>query len=202
MRAGKTGRLFKWFALSMIVGVVLLITGVGWVSYQEQNNAFCASCHTEPESEYYARFLEAAARQAAFDLASFHHRRQNVRCIDCHGGEGVGGRAAVLTIAAWDTLKHYTGTAHQPARQVLPLQNEACAKCHLDELKRPGFENHEHNKYFDPKEDPPAIACTDCHLSHRLGDERQAFQFRDAILPQCEYCHAQMGRGPRGIIQQ
>jgi hypothetical protein len=25
------------------------------------------------------------------------------------------------------------------------------------------------------------------------------FQFRDAILPKCEYCHVTVGRGPRGL---
>ncbi|MGE5263663.1 MAG: hypothetical protein ACM3S0_09795 [Acidobacteriota bacterium] len=189
---------WRWLALGILVGLSALIGGVGFVSYQEQNDTFCTACHTQPETEYFQRALQADAQQNAQDLASFHHRKKDIRCIDCHVGEGALGRAAVVSVAAWDALKFYTRLARQPAVIVIPVQNEACIKCHLDDIRKPGFENHEHNKYFDPKEDPPAIACTHCHVTHRLGDEKQAFQFRDAILPRCEYCHAQMRRGPRG----
>jgi nitrate/TMAO reductase-like tetraheme cytochrome c subunit len=195
--------LARWrlLALAAALGLVVLIGGVEVVSHQEQDNRFCASCHTQPESEYFVRYLRADARKSAEDLAALHHHKKAIRCIDCHGGEGPLGRAQVVAIATWDAFKFFTGIARQPAVIVVPVQNEACAKCHNDDIHKPGFENHEHNLYFDPKESPPFIACTDCHVSHRVGDERTAFQFRDAILPQCDYCHMKMGRGPRGLVK-
>ncbi|MBI5302161.1 MAG: hypothetical protein HY868_08495 [Chloroflexi bacterium] len=189
---------WRFLALGVVAGIAALAVSVGWVSYQEQDNRFCASCHTQPEVEYVTRYARAEQRPAD-DLAAFHHRKDQVRCIDCHVGEGFDGRAVVVAFAGWNALKHYTGSAQQPAKIIVPLQNEACIKCHLDALKRPGFENHMHNKYYDPQESPPFLRCTDCHLAHRPGDERTRFQFRDAIYPQCEECHVKMARGPRGL---
>lgn len=189
---------WRLVALVALVGVVVLVGGLDWISSAEQDDEFCASCHTQPESEFFDRNVSADATGSPEDLASFHHRIQGVRCIDCHVGEGFIGRAAVVSIAAWDAIKHYTGLQRQPATIVVPIQNQACAKCHASDIRRAGFENHYHNEYFDPKLSPPAIACAECHESHRVGDQRTAFQFRDAILPRCEYCHEQTGRGPRG----
>ena len=189
---------WRFLAVGAVVLVLALVGGVGWVSYQEQDDHFCISCHTQPETQYFDRNTRADATGSAEDLASFHHRTKGIRCIDCHVGEGFVGRAQVVSIAAWDAFKHYTGLARQPATIVIAVQNEACAKCHAQDISAPGFENHFHNKYFDPKLTPPFISCTHCHVTHRLGDERTAFQFRDAILPRCEYCHQQTGRGPRG----
>jgi nitrate/TMAO reductase-like tetraheme cytochrome c subunit len=186
-----------FLALALVV-VLALVGGVGVVSYKEQDNRFCASCHTEPETMFDDRFVQADAAQTATTLAAFHHYTKQVRCIDCHVGEGALGRATVLTLAAWDALKYVTHTAQQPAHIVFEVQNEACIKCHEADIRKPGFENHYHNLYFDPKVSPPYIACVHCHVSHQIGDERTAFQFRDAILPRCEYCHQQIGRGPRG----
>jgi nitrate/TMAO reductase-like tetraheme cytochrome c subunit len=191
--------LLRLLALGALVVLIAVIGSVTYVSYREQDNTFCVSCHTQPETEYLARYLCAAQTQDAQDLASFHHRKKEVRCIDCHGGEGALGHAEVEAFAARNAFKYLSGTAQQPAVIILPLQNEACIKCHEQQVRKPGFENHMHNKYFDPKESPPFIRCTDCHVSHRPGDERTAFQFRDAILPKCEYCHATIGRGPRGL---
>ena len=189
---------WQYFGIGAIAILIVLVGGLSYTSYLEQDSNFCASCHTQPESSYLARFLQADATNSAPDLASFHHRKKDVRCIDCHVGEGILGRATVISLAAWDAAKHYTGIARQPAVIVFPVQNEACLKCHLQDVTKPGFDNHEHNKYYDPQLSPPSIQCVNCHVSHRTGDERTAFQFRDAILPRCEYCHQQTGKGPRG----
>ncbi len=191
-------RSWRFGALGAVIALVALIGGVGFVSYQEQNDRFCISCHTQPETQFFERDAQAVAQQSATDLASFHYRTKGIRCIDCHIGEGIVGRAAVLSIAGWDAFKHYTGLQHQPATIVIPVQNAACIKCHEADIRKPGFENHYHNAYFDPNLSPPYISCVHCHVTHRVGDERTAFQFRDAILPRCEYCHEQTGRGPRG----
>jgi nitrate/TMAO reductase-like tetraheme cytochrome c subunit len=187
-------------ALVVVVGFVGAIGGERYASHLEQDNNFCGSCHTQPETEYLARFASAVAQSNAQDVAAFHHRKKDVKCIDCHTGEGVVGRGEVFSLATWDALKHYTGIQRQPATIVVPVQNEACTKCHQETMALVGFNNHEHNKMLDSA--APFIRCTDCHLAHRLGDESNAFQFRDAILPKCEYCHVQMGRGPtKGLVK-
>lgn len=187
------------FTFVALGGLLAIIAGVSYVSYREQDNRFCIECHTQPEVEYFERNAQATLNQQASDLASFHHRKDKVRCIDCHVGEGILGRTVVLSLAAWDAFKYFAGIAQQPAVIVFPVQNEACTKCHLERMTTPGFDNHMHNKQFDGKAAAPFIRCTDCHPTHRRGDEVHLFQFRDVILPQCEYCHVQMGRGPRGL---
>jgi nitrate/TMAO reductase-like tetraheme cytochrome c subunit len=192
-------RFLRWLALGAGILVLIIAVSVLYVSHQEQASEFCASCHTEPEAEYLARYMRAVEQQSAEDLASFHYRQQGIRCIDCHVGEDVAGRAQVLAFAARNAFKRYTGFMQQPAVIVLPIQNEACLKCHEQQMRQPGFENHMHNKpYYNP-EPVPFIRCTDCHPSHRSGDERTAFLFRETILPHCEFCHATVGRGPRGL---
>ena len=189
----------RWLALGAGIIVLAIAVSVLYVSHQEQANEFCASCHTDPQVEYLTRYMRAVEQESAEDLASFHYRKQGVRCIACHGGEGVAGRTAVLAFAARNAFKRYTGFAQQPVVITLPLQNEVCLKCHEQRIRQPGFENHMHNKpYFNP-EPVPFIRCTECHPPHRSGDERTAFLFRETILPRCEFCHMTVGRGPRGL---
>ncbi|MEW5719870.1 MAG: hypothetical protein AB1817_14675 [Chloroflexota bacterium] len=189
----------RWLTLGAGIVVIAIAVSVLYVSHQEQANEFCASCHTEPQVEYLARYMRAVERESAEDLAAFHYRKQGIRCIDCHGGVGITGRARVLVFAARNAFKQYTGFAQQPVVLALPLPNQACLKCHEPKMREPGFENHMHNKpYYNP-EPVPAIRCTDCHPAHRSGDERAAFLFRATILPRCEFCHATVGRGPRGL---
>ncbi len=191
----------RWGIIALVAaaGLIAAIGGERYASHLEQDNNFCGSCHTQPETEYLARFAQAVAQSNAQDLAAFHHRKKETKCIDCHTGEGIIGRAQVFSLATWDAIKYYTGIARQPAAIVVPVQNEACIKCHQDTMIKAGFDNHEHNKMLDPES--PFLRCTDCHVSHRSGDERNAFQFRDAILPKCEFCHVQVGRGPRGLVR-
>ncbi|MBM3129605.1 MAG: hypothetical protein FJ009_13380 [Chloroflexi bacterium] len=191
--------LLRLIAFGAGIVVLAIAVGVLYVSHQEQANAFCVSCHTEPEMTYLARYFRAVEQDAAEDLAAFHYRAKEIRCIDCHGGEGALGRTQVLLYGAHNAFKRYTGFAQQPATIILPLQNEACLKCHDARVRQPGFENHMHNKQFLSPEPVPFIRCSDCHVSHRPADERTTFLFRDAIFPRCEYCHKTVGRGPRGL---
>ena len=207
------GRLFDWRVLAGIVvlGVIALAGGLFVVGKAEENNQFCGACHTEPETTYLTRFDAALAGQPADDLAAFHHKQlyprnsqqaRNIRCIDCHVGEGIIGRGIVVSLAAWDALKYVTRTARQPAVVVFTIQNEACLKCHAEQAKknldltRTRFEidNHYHYKLFEPN--APFERCVDCHLSHEPGTELNAFQFRKVIIPVCEDCHKQEGKGP------
>jgi hypothetical protein len=191
----------RWLAIGAGIVILAVALSVLYVSHQEQANTFCVSCHTEPEMTYLARYIRAVEQQSAEDLAAFHYRKQEIQCIACHVGEGVAGRAEVLAFGAHNAFKRYTGFLQQPATIILPVQNEACLKCHEPRIRQPGFENHMHNKpYYNP-EPVPFIRCTDCHPSHRPADERTMFQFRETILPRCEFCHMTVGRGPRGLLK-
>ncbi len=205
-------RLLDWRVLGAlgVVGILAVLSGVSIVSAQEQNNQFCGSCHTQPETTYLERFQGALAGEAD-DLAAFHHKQlyprnapnaQHIRCIDCHVGEGLVGRGIVVSLAAWDALKYVSGTAQQPARVVFTIQNEGCIKCHEPQVKanldKPAtpfiIDNHFHYKLFEPG--APYERCVDCHPSHREGTELNGFQFRSIIIPVCEDCHQKEGKGP------
>lgn len=192
------------------VGIAAVAGVLVYTSELEKDNQFCGSCHTQPESTYLMRFQNAGTQPAA-DLASFHYvhsqssiqpLKENIRCIDCHVGEGVLGRAIVVSLSGFDAFKYYTGTAQQPAKVVFSVQNEACIKCHEEEVKKfldqPEkpfiIDNHYHYKLFTPG--APYEACVACHPSHREGSELNQFQFRRVTVPVCEDCHRQEGHGP------
>ncbi len=194
----------------VVIGLLFAVGSLTFVSGQEQNNQFCGSCHTQPESTYLQRF-DAAQTAHAIDLASFHHKQlyprnapgaQNIKCIDCHVGEGLVGRGTVVTLAAWDAFKHYTGLQQQPAKIVFNVQNEACLKCHESQVKVGlatadqtfDIEHHFHYLLFTPG--APNESCVSCHVSHREGSETTAFQFRQVIIPVCQDCHQKEGKGP------
>jgi nitrate/TMAO reductase-like tetraheme cytochrome c subunit len=63
------------------LGVILAAGGFTFAASQETHDAFCASCHTQPESTFYQRSTAAQP----MDLASYHTAQQT-RCIDCHSG--------------------------------------------------------------------------------------------------------------------
>lgn len=196
-------------AIGAATAFIATLSGVSFVSVQEQNNSFCGTCHTQPESTYLERFASVSSGPA-HDLASFHHKQlyprgsggQPVRCIDCHVGEGLVGRGVVVTLAAWDALKYVTGTARQPAKVVFTIQNEGCIKCHEEQVKqglatanqRFFIDNHMHYLQFLPG--APQERCVDCHPAHRPGTELNGFQFNQIIIPVCEDCHQKEGRGP------
>jgi hypothetical protein len=205
-------RLLRWQLLIALVAVavIAIIAGISIVSANEQHDEFCISCHTQPESTYYARF-QGAVSGPSKDLASFHHKQHyprgspegsNIRCIDCHAGEGLVGRGIVVSLAAWDALKYATRTETQPARVVFTIQNQGCIKCHEQQVKanldKPAkpfiIDNHYHYMLFGSG--APFEACVACHVSHREGSEINAFQFRDAIIPVCQDCHRMENKGP------
>lgn len=205
-------RLLDWRVVAAlgVLAAAAVVGGVSVVSANEQNDSFCISCHTEPESTYYGRFQDALNGRSQ-DLAAFHHGKlyprnspsgTNIKCIDCHGGEGLVGRGIVVSLAAWDALKYVTRTDTQPAKVVFTVQNEACIKCHeqqvflnLDKPVKPFIiDNHFHYKLFEAG--APYESCVACHITHREGTETNAFQFRDVIIPVCEDCHRKENKGP------
>ncbi|MFQ5594758.1 MAG: hypothetical protein ACE5HA_11490 [Anaerolineae bacterium] len=179
------------FLISVIVagGLGGMATASGL--YFETRDSFCAACHTQPETMYYERSVDA--RSDGIDLASFHHLEERTRCIDCHGGVGLQARLETLVLAAGDMLQFATGRYQQPAMMSQPLANPNCRQCHDEVVIREGFENHFHNLTDDSE--APLILCAACHISHQEGDKRSFFVREDNLYPSCNLCHDVMG-GP------
>jgi predicted CXXCH cytochrome family protein len=149
-------RIGPWLAALFVV--VLLAGGVYLtqrIVREQQNDAFCLSCHTPPEKTYVDRSTAALAGNLAADLASFHYQSIQgqggaLRCVDCHrGNAGLGHQVDVLTLSARNAVvwlagrndvrieKQYVTAPH--------LTNQACAGCHQKTLLLAGFNNHTHN---------------------------------------------------------
>ena len=76
----KPVRKLNWLIPILAAIAFFVIAGGGFLfaAHTEENDAFCASCHTQPESTFYQR-----AQAAAVDLASSHHAKNTpVKCIE------------------------------------------------------------------------------------------------------------------------
>jgi hypothetical protein len=155
----------------------------------EEQDAFCASCHTEPETAYVQR-----AQTTPVDLASYHADKE-VRCILCHSGPGLAGRLSALPTAAWDAARFMVGVYHQPARLSAPLPDSSCLQCHGEAVEERGFANHFHSELLADKE-PISVACAGCHSSHVVASEVEPFLTRVTLEGQCNACHQERGEGP------
>ncbi len=189
------------FVFLALVGVVLLsAASFSFAAAQEENDSFCASCHTQPESTYYQRSLTAAT-----DLASAHREKKNVRCIDCHSGDGLEGRVTAEMMGAQNAVKWYSGLATQPAPLLYPIEDSNCTKCHAEVLTQ-GHDSNSRTVNFGPKghyhtylaqwkkADKNAARCTDCHNGHELGGKAQdSWVVTATANPNCDACHKLMG---------
>jgi predicted CXXCH cytochrome family protein len=181
-----------WLGVAGLLTLFLAISGAGmlYAAHQEEDDAFCASCHSEPESTYYQR----AQATPAVDLASFH-RERSTRCIDCHSGGGVTGRVEGLTVGAGDLAAYLAHTARQPAVVTVPISDDHCLKCHSDTLRTQDFQRHFHA--FLPRWqaiDPQAAKCVDCHTAHTTdGDAQILFLQQQHTVAICERCHNTLG---------
>jgi predicted CXXCH cytochrome family protein len=182
-------------AISALAAGALAVFGVaGGTAYAiqlENHDAFCASCHTEPETTYYQQSLNANTQ----NLAVFHAQKQ-VRCIDCHSGGGIFGRAQGLTQGAQDLLAYNSGHYHAPAVMLNPLGDGSCLNCHGSTISNRTFNNHFHVFLSEWQSvDPNAARCVDCHISHSTGDPNQQYLNLQTVQTICQDCHNVLRRG-------
>jgi len=199
--------------LAAVVVVILLAAGgFAFAASQESHDAFCASCHTQPESTYYQR--ETAS--SPVDLASFHSA-QYARCIDCHSGQGITGRMQAELLGARNAVKWYTGTAIQPAVLTFPIGDGNYLKCHQDVTQRNftpkeqitvptqggeggregGRNNHWHEFLTRWQTAAPSTAgsCTSCHGGHPTsGTTQTGFMDAQVVQQTCNACHQVLRR--------
>ena len=186
----RKGRL-RIIYVSLAAGVLALIAISGTTAYAlnlEDHDAFCASCHTQPESQYYQQSLE----KTPMTLAVFHTQK-NTRCIDCHSGGGPLGRAVGLWQGSQDLVAYYRGHYHSPAITQNKLEDGSCIKCHADILARLDFDNHFHVLLSRwQSADPNAAHCVDCHTAHPTADSTQGYLQTAPVDKVCQDCHARL----------
>ena len=205
------------FVVGMFVMIALAIATVAAALKVEEQDRFCASCHSQPETTFVEQ--AQALKQMSVTLAAYHAKPQEwknhpqvllsltnallatdiapVRCIDCHGGVGLAGRIQTLTLAAEDATLWYSGRAIQPAILSHPISDQVCLSCHATVRDTPGFDNHFHSYLKDPK--APTLACTGCHIAHETSSAATNFIERPFVAQPCASCHIALGKGPRVI---
>lgn len=182
----KRSSVLRIIALAGVVAAIVVISSTAYALDRENHDAFCASCHTQPEVQYYQQSLdEQPATLAAF------HAQEGVRCIDCHSGGSKFGRAEGLQQGAQDLIAYYSGHYHDPAITTSKLSDDSCTKCHADVTTGRSFNNHFH--IFLPRwqnVDPNAAHCIDCHTSHPAASSSQAYLTETTVTTVCRHCHA------------
>ena len=149
------------------LGVVLIIlfSGAGFATATalENQDNFCISCHTVPETTYYNRAYIAVDNPnnatTVTDLATAHYHltaangKATFACIDCHrGNAGIIDRVAAIALGAKDTGVWVLGRGDPTIERVADpngiwLTDAACISCHTTTLlKVDGFNNHYHTK--------------------------------------------------------
>ena len=180
-------------AIYAAAALALLGSGGLVAAHLENDDAFCASCHTQPETSFFQRSRAASPT----DLASAHTPKQ-VGCIDCHSGAGLPGRIGAMRLGASDLAAYLAGHYSSPAKLTVPLADANCLKCHADVGERGAFDNHFHVLLPKWQKADPAHAgtCVECHAAHTTGGEaREDFLPREPTIAVCQRCHERLGEG-------
>jgi len=193
---GRAGRAVLALALAG-----LLSTPAGWwVSDRlEEDNDFCVGCHLEPGVPLHREKRETLDQRPAATLAAAHGiagwEDRPFRCIDCHGGTGLLGKARVKALSAKDAFWYAVGRFDEPEEMHWPLWDADCAKCHTP------FEERESEIGRDPLFHELAVhnvelgvACVACHFSHEEGGLADHYQLHAArVRAECAACHPELG---------
>ena len=166
----------------------------------EENDAFCGACHLPSGAPLHERNSGDFRARPAVSLAVAHAVAGNqarkdgaFRCIDCHGGTGLAGRARVKLLSARDALVYVSRHFEEPRGMRWPLRDDDCRRCHAtfasaasaaNEWEAPAF--HQvivHNREL-------GVACVECHQAHpRGGLAERNFLHPDPVREQCARCH-------------
>lgn len=174
----------------LAAALLLAAAGVYTAGAQtESRDAFCASCHLEPETTYYQQSLRP---QTAVTLAAFH-AGEGTRCIDCHSGRWIPGRVRAQWVGLHNLLSYRAGDFGQPSRTTRPLGDSSCTKCHSDltwTSERPGHYHSPQLRRSWGQNGGPVNRCAACHSPHRTFDTHTAAFLDEAdVEAQCDACH-------------
>jgi hypothetical protein len=189
------------------MGVVA--ASVGWLVTDrlERDNDFCNACHLTPATPLHLEIRRGFDAAPPASLAGAHgaalvEARSGedaaFRCIDCHGGASLAGRARVKLLAALDGFWYVTGRFDEPRHMAWPLWDEDCSKCHAsfdatpsESWQTPRF--HElavHNVDL-------SVRCVECHQVHEPGGNAEAHFLRaEHVRTQCARCHMEFEEDP------
>ena len=183
-----------WMPIYIIAGAfILAAAGFITVGQMENHDSFCASCHTQPESSYFSRSTAASA----VDLASDHGIKNASHCIDCHSGQGTGGRIAAEMEGAMNAMKFVTHTMVQPGVLNNPIADDNCLKCHGDVPQESDFNTHFH-LYLAQWQAASSSAgtCVSCHTAHTTDSDAQLVFISQTRVEQiCQECHSVLRAG-------
>ncbi len=192
-------RRLSFVVLIAAVGAfVLAIGGIGVALVLENQDPFCAACHTQPEVTYFQQSIQPQSTT----LAAFHAQKQTA-CIDCHSGSGLLGRSKGLQQGAHDLLNYLVGSYHRPAVTTNPLGDDSCVKCHGDVLNQTRAGSRAMNGHYHQflprwqELDSNAAHCTTCHTAHANSLASLAFMAQGKVGQVCDQCHTALsGREP------
>lgn len=195
----------KRLLLASLVAAVL-VAPVGWFGsdYLEQDNDFCNACHLAPGIPLHVDIRRDFDARPVASLAGLHaaarhpERPQDslFRCIDCHGGVGLLGKARTKMLAAKDGFWWAVGHFEEPRRMGWPLWDADCQQCHPDfrELQQ-SVEETSGNPAFHAlgvHNVELGVACVECHLSHEPGGDEDLYYLHPArVRQQCARCHSE-----------
>ncbi len=196
-RAGR--RRARLRPLPWVVGAALLAAPMGWVASDrmERHNDFCNSCHLSPEVPLHRDIRVDFDSDPPPTLAAAHaragagpaHGRRPFRCIDCHGGSGLVGRARVKVLAAEDAFWYVVGRFEEPRRMSVPLRDADCRKCHASYRPASSSGANAFHALAVHNADLP-VRCVACHSAHERGGNPSAWFLRAAeVRAQCARCH-------------
>jgi hypothetical protein len=186
----------------LIAGGVMAPVGWFGTDLLEQDNDFCNACHLEPGVPLHIDIRRDFDGRPAATLAGLHGGASHptragdasvFRCIDCHGGVGLMGKARTKVLAAKDGFWWLVGHFEEPTEMAWPLLDEDCRQCHVD------FSEAE-ARSLDPN--PPfhalsvhnvalGMSCVECHLSHEPGGLEDLYYLQPAqVRGRCGECHS------------
>lgn len=186
-----------------MIGALLVAAPAGWwfSDRLEEDNDFCNACHLTAEVPLHVDIRRDFDSLPAMSLAAFHAaagpevpihaESRSFRCVDCHGGTGLAGRARVKLLAAKDAFWYAVGQFEEPTHMRWPLLDADCRKCHED------FEEREPEAWENPRfhqlsvhNHALGVACVDCHQAHEQGGGHDShFLVASHLRSQCARCH-------------
>lgn len=191
----------RFLPLSLAVVILLLLIvlpalGVGGlygIRALESYNPFCTSCHLQDHQDY----LDDGARPKTEvrTLGGRHLSSGEVKCISCHGEEGITGMARTTYLAAKDSVKFILGDYEQPSRVFHPMADKDCVKCH-SEARILKLEEEDFHVILDHATLP--FTCVQCHNGHLTGGKRaKRFIVPQTAQPRCDHCHNKLDQKVR-----
>ncbi|MCG8591062.1 MAG: hypothetical protein MJE66_17355 [Proteobacteria bacterium] len=177
----------------------------GWFGTDalERRNDFCNACHLRegvPLHIQIRRDFDApepaslAAAHAGHGVADGDANRA-FRCIDCHGGVGLVGRARVKLLAARDTLVWLSGDFDEPDGMRHPLRDADCSQCHPSFAEKGGLFGAPAFHDLAVHNERLGVACVECHAAHEQGNVQANFLVAETVRAQCALCHAEFEEG-------